>query len=291
MLENFSGGASWPAAVTTDSAKPDTLYLATGASVLKSIDGGANWRVGNNGAPLGIAPFGILQITTDQRNPNILYAAAGETADSDCWYDVWCVGQTFKSADGGESWMTLRAAGYFLNAVAVDPQNPGTLYAGAFGQNPRPAPPVHPTNTPAVLKSTDGGASWDLLYSSESWSGWALSVAIDPQNSSTLYAYTPGILKSTDGGRNWSSLDSGMNAPVSALAIDPRRPDTLYAGTAGAGVFRSTDGGESWKPVNSGLTSLVVSGLTLDPQDPNTMYAGTRGGGVFRITFNRDEMH
>jgi photosystem II stability/assembly factor-like uncharacterized protein len=110
-------------------------------------------------------------------------------------------------------------------------------------------------------------------------------VAIDPHNSSTLYAYTPGILKSTDGGRSWSSVDSGLTAPVRALLIDPQTPATLYAGTD-VGVFRSFDGGVSWNPVNSGLTSLAVSTLTLDPQDPNRLYAGTLGGGVFRITLN-----
>jgi photosystem II stability/assembly factor-like uncharacterized protein len=285
ILQDFGGSPFYPLAMTIDPSEPDDLYVASGATLLKSIDGGASWRVVNNGAGTDIATFGVLQITTDPRNPQTLYAAAGETTGGDCWYDVWCVGQILKSADGGASWITLQAPGYFVNAVVVDPQNPDTLYAGAFGVNPRPAPPSHAASTSAVLKSEDGGASWTLLYSSEYWTGWAFSVAIDPHNSSTLYAYTPGMLKSSDGGRSWSVVDTGLPPPVRALVIDPQNPATLYAGTD-VGVYRSYDGGASWSPLNSGLTSFAVSSLTLDPENPNSLYAGTLGGGVFRITLN-----
>jgi photosystem II stability/assembly factor-like uncharacterized protein len=146
-------------------------------------------------------------------------------------------------------------------------------------------------NGKGLFKSTDAGASW-----SELTSGSVHAVAIDPQNSSTLFVSTnAGMSKSTDGGASWSALNSGlpmttmyvMNSapfyPVSTLAIDPQNPSTIYAGTGASGVFQTTDGGANWYAVNSGLTTLSVSTLAIDPQNTNTVYAGTAGG-IFAIT-------
>ena len=125
------------------------------------------------------------------------------------------------------------------------------------------------------------------------------SFAIDPSNTSTLYAGCPGtnlnggggLFKSTDRGATWNAASSGLpaikpspnepwppNVLVTALAIDPqhaRRPGeaaqrqtltqtltrqrTLYA-VIGASVAVGDGGGAaSWHAVNSGLRTLCTS--------------------------------
>ena len=55
----------------------------------------------------------------------------------------------------------------FLNTLAVDPHDSGTVYLGGAD---------------GLFKSTDGGANWALT----SLEGWATAVAINPLNPSAL---------------------------------------------------------------------------------------------------------
>ena len=112
------------------------------------------------------------------------------------------------------------------------------------------------------------------------------SLAIDPTNTSTLYAGTDGggVSKSSDMGAGWAGVNSGLtNLFVRGLALDPASTSTLYAGTS-RGVFKSSDGGDNWMRVNSGLINISVRALAVDPTNPSTLYAGTSGGGVSKST-------
>jgi photosystem II stability/assembly factor-like uncharacterized protein len=65
---------------------------------------------------------------------------------------------------------------YSVFSLAIDPQNPNTLYAGGGA---------------GVFKTTDGGASWSAVNSGLT-SLLVTSLAIDPQNSNTVYAGSAG---------------------------------------------------------------------------------------------------
>ena len=75
------------------------------------------------------------------------------------------------------------------------------------------------------------------------WRALPGSLAIDPQNSATLYATMHhGVYKSTDGGVSWSPFNTGLaNTNVHALAIDPLTPTTVYAGTDDCNVSTVID--------------------------------------------------
>ena len=121
-----------------------------------------------------------------------------------------------------------------------------------------------------------------------------ISLAIDPQTPTTIYAGTSdrGVFKSTDGGANWT--DTGLtNTAVGFLAVAPTTPTTVYAGTYREGWLKSTDGGMTWDP--AGLdTALDVTGqnpamppLLIDPVTPSTVYAVSPSG-VFKSTDSGD---
>lgn len=148
------------------------------------------------------------------------------------------------------TWFPWYAVGVGTLALATDPVNPSTLYAGTYD---------------GVFKSTDGGASWNpanIGLPPTDPEGYYASVdglAIDPQNPSTLYAVAnpPNaqgevLFKSIDGGANWRQAGSGLPASDFTLSIDPQNTRTLYAGT-GKGVFKSTNGGMDWNSVSAGL--------------------------------------
>ena len=221
-------------------------------------------------------------------------------------------------AAGTNVWTSIGPDGGRVQAIAVDPQNPDTVYAVAGG---------------AIFKTTDGAANWRRVYSPATSDGAAnypaTLVAIDPTDSDIVYAgtITAGVFKSTDGGASWSMANSGLPKPTSfpndflatgtasfhigVLAIDPRNPETIYAGVSvnydgplprapTPTLFKSTDGGASWGPASSGLivdlanpdtthfvAYLNVYSLAIGPQDPNTLYGVANGpgpGGIFKST-------
>jgi len=115
------------------------------------------------------------------------------------------------------------------------------------------------------------------------WGGNIESLALDPQDSATLYAGTPrGLFKSADRGASWRLVNSTHLAPTTA-SIDPQNPSTMYAGlgygnapNGGPWLFKSTDRGVSWTLSNSGLEEVGFAGsLTVDPRDSSTVYIAT----------------
>lgn len=110
-------------------------------------------------------------------------------------------------------------------------------------------------------------------------------IAIDPQNSQTLYVATSnaGIFKSLDRGKSWVAVNAGLKTPiVQDLVIAPHDSKLLIAGTFGGGIYRSDNGGASWVEVNDGLTNTTISQVVFHPSDSNIVYAMSFGDGVFK---------
>jgi len=129
----------------------------------------------------------------------------------------------------GKRWVSRGTEGGEIAAMVADPQNPSIVYAGGTGGN--------------IFESTDGGAEWKRRGSLPVGVGLRL-LAIDPQNTSTLYAGTyNGIYKTTNGGTNWAEIINGLSSfVISALSVDAQSPDTLYATSTGGdcSFFKST---------------------------------------------------
>jgi hypothetical protein len=120
-----------------------------------------------------------------------------------------------------------------------------------------------------------------------------LSLAVDPQTTTTIYAGTggSGVLKTTDGGVSWNNswAVSGVGITrINQLVIDPATPSTLYAvgeaqpagpaaPTIPLNTFKSTDGGATWAVIQP------ANVLAVDPGTPTTVYIGTDNG-VFKST-------
>jgi photosystem II stability/assembly factor-like uncharacterized protein len=284
VFKSTDGGASWNAsrnglpayfpvfALAINPQSPSTLYAGIyGGGVFESLDSSASWSAANNGLASrsaiehGMANTLVMALAINPQNPSTLYAATRG-------------GGVFESLDGGVSWSAINNGlppNLWVSALAINPQTPSTLYAATIGDG--------------VFESLDGGVSW----SSARWGATndsmldtlraiVLTLAINPQTPSTLYAATyAGVFESTDGGASWHLALNGLpNTMVMALAINPQNPSTLYAGTKRSGVFESTDGGASWTTVNNGLAANPpeVHALAINPQNPSTLYAGTTSG-------------
>lgn len=126
-----------------------------------------------------------------------------------------------------------------VHALAVDPSNPATVYAGTSG---------------GVYRSTNSGGAW-AIASTGLTASWVWALAINPSRPSTLHAGTRGggVFRSTDAGFTWAATNRGLRSfDVTALVLSPAVPTVLYAGTTD-GVFRSTDSGGTWATAVAGL--------------------------------------
>jgi photosystem II stability/assembly factor-like uncharacterized protein len=257
------------------------LFLLT-ALAIAAHAGIDDWA---NVGPVGGA-FSLLAI--DPQNPGIIYAGT----------DVG----VFKSTDGGASWNNAGLNGFPVSALIIDPEQPTIIYA-VTTLRPDGGPPAVLWSTAGVFKSTDGGGSWNALPVC-----CPLKLAIDPQNTGTLYALDAVlrvgsgavvVSRSTDAGASWSKiyeLSSDVYTFFNYITVDPKTPGTLYVAMQDLAVFKSVDGGASWSEADAGLRgagsrSFADGGLTIDSTTPATMYASTSGGGVYKTTDGAASWH
>lgn len=181
----------------------------------------------------------------------------------------------YAAFDGGNRWNPASGLpNSSVNALAIDPVDPSTIYAGLGSCSQKAT---------GVYKSTDGGGTW---RSAGLESYIIQAIAVDPARPSTVYA---GPNKSTDGGVTWIRLN--LDYATSELVIDPVTPTTLYAISegfqCGDGITvptftKSTDGGTTWKLVRNGGSIFGGSSLAYDPKNPTTLYV--IGGNLFEST-------
>ncbi len=169
------------------------------------------------------------------------------------------------------SWTFVGLSGYTILSVTVDPNNSSVVYVGTGGNG--------------ILKSTDGGTTWNPINSGIPSPATITDIVVDPTNSSALYAggagfAVPGIFKSTDAGATWVFANIGVGGPlnVSNMVMDPNNPNNLYAaiGVNCGSVYKSIDGAATWVR-GIGLT-CDPSVVMIDPLNSSVLYARSPQG-------------
>lgn len=249
------------------------VALAAGAALQAGGDGvrlgSAQSSTGDARRAAAVAPVGSWMVPTGP--PGF----SGEVVlhpTRPAWLYLRAGGRVYRSTNGGRSWKSGPPLALKLTALAVDPRNGSIIYAG--------------TND-GVLKSTDAGRTWRWsgLRPSPGRSreyadteGWVYSIAVDPTDSSNVFAVTRGLAtrvlsRSHDGGTTWHAVRRSTSRTV--IEIHAARSGILYAAglSSGlnpkpAGVLRSTDGGTTWRGVLGGSWSVAV-----DPDRAGTVWA------------------
>jgi PKD domain-containing protein len=215
--------------------------------------GGGIWRTDDALAasvhwipPSGDLPTNAFGSILYDAASDTLYAGSGEpngSSDSEAGLGL------FKSTDGGATWSVVPgsravATNRSIGAIAVDPQDPDTIYIGtavarhgsSSSNGGRRTPPGAPPL--GVYKSTDGGATFTRL------TDLATKTPADPTDPATGNDFFAG--------------------GVHRLEFDPNDPDSIYAGVLGYGVWRSADDGATWTQVFHTMNQNDFS----DPNNP-----------------------
>ena len=180
-------------------------------------------------------------------------------------------GGLWKTTDGGNTWATntdttLPFLG--ITSIIIDPTNENTIYL-ATGDGDG-----GDTYSVGVLKSTDGGISWNKT--GLSWTQNDLrkihKLIINPQNPNTLIAATSvGVYKTINGGANWTHISSSLNINGYDVAYNPTDTTIVYVcGTSK--IYRSVNGGSSFTSVASITNSERIT-LAVSPNNPTLVEA------------------
>jgi hypothetical protein len=260
--------------ITALAETPWGLYAGTAdAGVFRLV--GDRWQ----SVGLNIARGYISALVYTGTTPPRLFAAIGAKRDTAGTNDTQ--GAVYATEDGGGTWkprdggLDARQAAIgddaWAYSLAVDPGNPNRIFMGLD----------YP-----VMRSEDGGASWQFVWGSENdlrgWM-WIPSLVVFPGRDGHIWAggqtaiFTAAILGSSDWGDTWKFVDPTptFENSVQSLAVDPADPDRLWAGLQGVtpGVLRSADGGQSWDYVLRLSASSAAGSVNAIAETSHSLYA------------------
>jgi uncharacterized repeat protein (TIGR02543 family) len=331
--------------IAVDPANTSIVYAGTKSNgIYRSINGGA-WESANGTGNLRR----VEDIAFAPTNPPTIYIAGNDTNLGDGIFKTTDAGSTwtkqlnvgvswrpgyyiaigpsntiyvvsssfvYKSTDGGSTWTNYAVTESTINCLAIDPNNPATLYVGTEGHG--------------VFKSTNGGQTWTEINNgiramnfphSESH-----SIHVDRNNPNYIYAGSINNgYRSINRGQTWEKMNhpeweissilthsarpgevftlrnrfwKSANYESSGTWSDPTggsfccvqdgdlgiaydNPLILYAGVTGSagladGVYKSIDGGLSWTLKKNGLTNPAIDTLTIHPTNSNTIFVSTQ---------------
>ncbi len=204
-------------------------------------------------------------------------------------------GGLWKTTDGGQSWTSntdnLPVLG--VSSIAVDYTNPDIIYIATGDADNAYGIPGQPsagyTQSVGILKSTDGGATWNptgLHWEAEEVNliGTLLMHPVYPNV--LIAATSDGIYKTENSGNTWQKTQSGH---FQDMEFKPGEPSVLYASTfswgGNAQVYKSSDTGSSWsqKTQFSGLLRIALAVTEANDKFVYALCANTadRGFGGF----------
>lgn len=198
--------------------------------------------------------------------------------DANTFYVGSAAGGLWKTTNGGATWMPLTddLPVMGVSDVAIDPSNPSTVYlvtGDGDGTN---------TYSIGVLKSTDGGITWNTTGMSWTVTSFKLlkRIQINPLNPQMLWvAASDGIWRSLNGGTTWTNVQSGS---FSDIELKPGDPNTVYAASYAANsvIYRSTDAGATFSAMTTinGGRRLNLAVTAANPQIVQVLACNSSGG-------------
>ena len=270
---------------------PTVSFGGTQDNASQNYQGGTSW-VDNNLCGDGAST------AVDSIVPSTVYIGCATGALINASYQNGALGSFSPAVNG------INSSDYmsFIPPLVTDQNAGDVLYFG----------------TTKVYQSVDAGNTWmpisyDLANGPSG--GWLTALAVEPGNSSVVYAGTNNGLvyfatNVSGGGTGYAAfvqVDQIGLPPraVTAIAVDPSDPTGKSAYVASSGfsfvgtdpfgnsisdplghIFKTADGGNTWKdlscsttncsiPAATDLPNIPVNDLVLDPDVPNTIYAAT----------------
>lgn len=230
-------------ALAVSDIKYNTLLLASGHKIFRTVDGGKNWE-------------NVYIETTPKASVTVLgYLDGGQI-----YYAGTSKGVLLRSLDGGSKWQQMAALRNGISSLSINSST--VIYVTAN----------------ELWRSTDGGVSWTNAYDDIN-----KQLKINPGNfydaarlpgksNGIIFASKYGIFRTIDGisWQNFKILTAPNTVAINSVTVHPKN-STIYYSTDGA-IFRSDDG-INWVTLSSPAGREVK---TLAISLEGTLYAGIK---------------
>jgi PKD repeat protein len=189
-------------------------------------------------------------------------------------------GGIWKTADGGTNWTPLGDHNAVLGVsdiaayrpvsspdviyIATGDRDGGSMWSLGGGQ-------YNDNNSVGVLKSTDGGTTWNTtgLSFTVSQLRTVNRLLMHPTDNTILYAATSvGVYKTINGGAAWTLLTA---TAFIDMEFKPGTPSTIYGSTKEGDIYRSINDGVTWSATLSTTNSRTE--LAVSANNPAIVYA------------------
>lgn len=297
---NWSGwGKSTPEADREKLGKGKIVWVGSGEGngrnsssygdgVYLSTNGGDSWtNVGLKDSK------DIPSLAADPKNPDVCYVAA--------LGHLWGPNKergVFKTTDGGKSWKNVLSINDQTGAcaVALDPSNPNTVYAGMY-ERLRTGWGFHDSSQDGgIYKSTDGGGHWTKLTKGLPTVTGRIGLAVSQSHPNTIEAVVGsdeggnygaletntslygGVFRSEDGGATWVRVNHQDPRPFyfSKIYLDPKNDQRVFM--IGWSIWRSDNGGKTFVQGFADNLHPDWHAFAFDPNDSDHLVAGCDGG-------------
>lgn len=251
--------------------------------------------------------LGILQVykmDVSQNNGDLIIAGSQDNGtsigNSETWNKIWggdgmqCMidpdndqvmyyslqnGFLFKSVDGGNTTAIIKPEqmvqnnieGAWITPFEMNPQNSQELLVGYY----------------QLMKSTDGGKTWDYLGERTDQAGNIQQIAYAPSDPKViLFSTWNSLFLTNNGGRSWSQINPNVDYYISDILVskvDPQHIWITYSGyQENSKIYQTRDGGKTWTNYSTGLPNLPVNTVVQDHSGISALYAGTDNGVYYR---------
>ena len=202
------------------------------------------------------------------------------SGDNNTIYVGSASGGIWKTSNGGTSWTPIGDYNAVLGVsdivayrpaslpdviyIATGDRDGGSMWSLGGGQ-------YNDNNSVGVLKSTDGGTTWNTtgLSFTASQQRTVNRLLISPSDNNILYAATSvGVYKTINGGTSWSPISANVFIDMEFM---PGTPSTIYGSTFTGDIYRSLNDGSTWTQTLS--TSYSRTELAVSPNNSAIVYA------------------
>jgi photosystem II stability/assembly factor-like uncharacterized protein len=272
LMKTTDGGGTWNAVATGlpnnyinlhDIAFSDNLngiIVGSNGILLRTTDGGQTWI-----QTLNVSTYNLNSI--EYINSNLIWIAG----DKD---------KILKSTDGGQTWNNTYQISnpdgwYDLKSVDFVDEFNGWAVGGSTIEFPSFDPMFPPMQQPGldvILKTTDGGQSWQ--YSSFNNSN-AENLSVNFINNTTGWVSNEqgSVLKTVDGGQSWNVQVSTEGKVYNISTLDLNK---VFAFGSNGNIFKTENSGQLWTNYQETVSTANFRDASFTGIDSGWAISGTQ---------------